>query len=565
MKYSYNIQALRQTKLRCYLLVLVLLSLTNCGGVAPGAPANESAARFPTPTIAPSLAQPVSPVPVSVARAAVSSPVAAQATLIHVDASQGVHPISPLIYGMNQAPKEQQQALGIKLNRWGGNPSTRYNWKLGNAWNAGSDYFYRNGDYGYTGSSASDDFVAETLAAGGDALVTLPTLGWVAKNNDANTCSFPTPDGQCGDAEKASCNKPGAIADPTRANVPSDVSSVIGWVKHLLVEKKYAVRFFAMDNEPDIWGATHYDVHPNCTTYDEIRDKYIEYASAVRAVAPQAELLGPVSCCWYFYWNSAAGADDKAKHNRQDFLPWFLDEVLRHDQQAGARTLDVLDVHYYPEGLYNDDVDPITAAHRLRSTRSLWDKTYVDESWIGEPVNLISRLKQLLVEHYSGTKLGISEWNWGADKTINGALAIADVLGVFGREDLYLANYWRYPELGSPGFYAFKLFMNYDDHGGHFGDTSVQALSSAPDQISAYAGLNSANDRLTLMLVNKNPNNDMAVNLDIKNFSQNGAATLYRYSAANSGGIVSAPLALDQQDAVTLPAYSISLLVIEAH
>ncbi|MEP7191062.1 MAG: glycoside hydrolase family 44 protein, partial [Roseiflexaceae bacterium] len=215
-----------------------------------GDSADEPPARFPTPTIAPALAQPLSPVPASVAPAAspvsaMSSPEAAQATVIRVDAAQNVHPISPLIYGMNQAPKEQLQALGVKLNRWGGNPSTRYNWKLGNAWNAGSDYFYRNGNYGYTGSSASDDFVAETLAAGGEALVTLPTLGWVAKNNDANTCSFPNSDRSCGDAEKASCDKPGAIADPNRANVPSDVSSVVGWVKHLLVEKKYAVRFFA--------------------------------------------------------------------------------------------------------------------------------------------------------------------------------------------------------------------------------------------------------------------------------------------------------------------------------
>jgi len=570
MKYSINIQALRQTKLRCCLLVLAALILANCSGTLPATPTSAATARFPTPTIAPALAQPVSPVPVSSApaalpSAAVSSPVAAQGTVIRVDASQNVHPISPLIYGMNQVPKQYQQALGIKLNRWGGNPSTRYNWKLGNAWNAGRDYFYRNGDYGYTGSSASDDFVAGTLAAGGEALVTLPTLGWVAKNNDSNTCSFPTSDGSCGDAEKATCDTPGAIADPKRANVPSDVGSATDWVKHLLIEKKYAVRFFAMDNEPDIWGATHYDVHPNCTTYDEIRDKYIEYASAVRAIAPQAELLGPVSCCWHFYWNSAAGAADKAKHNGQDFLPWFLDEVRRHDQQAGVRTLDVLDIHYYPEGLYNDNVDTATAAHRLRSTRSLWDTTYVDESWIAEPVNLISQMKQLLVEHYSGTKLGITEWNWGADKTLNGALAIADVLGVYGREDVYLASYWRYPELGSPGFYAFKLFMNYDDRGGHFGETSVQAVSNAPDQISAYASLNTAKDRLTLMLINKDPNNDMAVNLDIKNVSQSRNATLYRYSAANSNGIVSTPLVLDQPGALTLPAYSISLLVIEAH
>jgi hypothetical protein len=106
--------------------------------------------------------------------------------------------------------------------------------------------------------------------------------------------------------------------------------------------------------------------------------------------------------------------------------------------------------------------------------------------------------------------------------------------------------------------------MNYDDRGGHFGNTSVQALSGTPDQVSAYASLNNSNDCLTLMLVNKDSSNNVTRNLDIKNFGHN-AATLYRHSAANSSGIVSAPLVLDQQGAVTLPAYSISLLVIEAH
>jgi hypothetical protein len=510
--------------------------------------------------MAPALAPLSSPLPTVLSPA--GNP--AQGVLIRVDAAAEVHPISPLIYGMNQAPKDVQQVLAPPLNRWGGNPSTRYNWKLGNAWNAASDYFYRNGDYGYKGRSASDDFVAETLAGNAAALVTLPTLGWVAKNNDANTCSFPLPDGGCGDAGQATCEKPGEIAQPDRANVPSDVGSIAAWVKHLLVEKKYAVRFFAMDNEPELWGYTHYDVHPNCTTYDEIRDKYLEYATAVRASAPQAELLGPVSCCWYFYWNSAAGAADKAQHSNQDFLPWFLDEVRKHDQRAGVRTLDVLDIHYYPEGLYNDNADADTAAHRLRSTRSLWDPTYVDESWIGEPVNLISRMKQLLAEHYAGTQLGISEWNWGADKTVNGALAIADVLGIFGREGLYLAAYWRYPEFGSPGFYAFKMFMNYDDHGGRFGETSVQVGSNIPDVVSAYAGLNRAKDRLTLMLINKDPQNDMVATLDLHNITATGKAMLYRYSAASPNAIASAPLALEAHGTVVLPAYSISLLVIEA-
>ncbi|MCL5996496.1 MAG: Ig-like domain-containing protein, partial [Chloroflexi bacterium] len=392
----------------------------------------------------------------------------AQLFLVQVDAAKDMHPISPWIYGMSGTPLEYMRALSITLNNWGGNPSTRYNWQLGNAWNAARDWQYRNGDYGYKGLSASDDFISETLSVSAEVRLTLPTLGWVAKNNDNNTCSFPTSDGQCGDAQGATCQRPGEVADPNRANVPSDVNSIVRWVQHMLVEMGFRVRFMAMDNEPDVWGETHYDVHPGCTTYEELRDTYLEYAAAVRQVAPQVELLGPVSCCWYYYWNSMGGTVDKLKHGNKDFLPWFLEEVRKNDEAAGVRTLDVLDVHYYPAGFYNDTVDSKTAAARLRSTRSLWDKAYLDESWINEPVYLIPRMKQVIAENYPGTKFGISEWNWGADKTMNGALAIADVLGIYGREDVYFASYWRYPEIDQPGYYAFKMYTNYDDNGGRF-------------------------------------------------------------------------------------------------
>src|SRR6476659_4801197 len=32
--------------------------------------------------------------------------------------------------------------------------------------------------------------------------------------------------------------------------------------------------FYDMDNEIDIWGGTHFDVHPNPSGYDELRDTY---------------------------------------------------------------------------------------------------------------------------------------------------------------------------------------------------------------------------------------------------------------------------------------------------
>jgi hypothetical protein len=486
----------------------------------------------------------------------------ASALIVTVDARERVHPISPFIYGVSGAPKEYLDALKPTLNNWGGNPSTRYNWLLGNAWNAGRDWEYRNGDYGYRGAAAHDDFVSETLSSGAAVRYTLPTLGWVAKNNDNNTCSFPTADGKCSNLSGANCEKPADIADPNRANVPSTSQDAARLVRHFVDEKGFAIEVLGMDNEPELWGYTHYDVHPGCTTYDEARDKYIEYATAARQAAPGAKLSGPSTCCWHYYWNSAAGLGDKLAHGNQDFLPWFLDQMRAHDEQAQARTLDMLDIHFYPAGVYNDNTDPQTALTRLHMTRSLWDPDYVDESWINQPIYLIPRMKQLIAEHYPGTLLSISEWNWGAEKTPNGALAIADVLGVFGREGLDYATYWRYPPLGSPGFFAFRLYTNYDGAGGRFGDTSVMADSSDQDRVSAYASLDSQGGRLFLMLLNKDPLNAARPTVRLSNFTAAGGR-MYRTSQANAGDIVSEPFAWPEGGAVDLPPYSITLLVME--
>jgi hypothetical protein len=260
---------------------------------------------------------------------------------------------------------------------------------------------------------------------------------------------------------------------------------------HIFETQGYDLRFVAMDNEPELWGYTHYDVHPECTTYKEILEKYLEYATVVREVAPKVEIAGPVTCCWWYYWNSAAGTVDKLANGNKHFLPWFLENVRKHDERNDIKTIDVLDIHYYQEGVYNQEVDEDTAALRLRSTRSLWDANYVDESWINQPIRLIPLMKEIIEENYPGLKLGISEWNWGADQHMNGALAIADVLGIFGREDLYYASYWTHPPIDNPGFFAFKMYTNYDDQGSRFGDTSVWSQSSDDSVISSYAALDS--------------------------------------------------------------------------
>ena len=116
------------------------------------------------------------------------------------------------------------------------------------------------------------------------------------------------------------------------------------------------------------------------------------------------------------------------------------------------------------------DCNAATQALRLRSTRSIWDPNYPDESWIngteGWPtVRLIPRMRDWVASNYPGTKLAITEYNWGALDHINGALAPADALGIFGREGLDLATLWAAPDPDQPGAFAFRMYRNYDGPG----------------------------------------------------------------------------------------------------
>lgn len=485
---------------------------------------------------------------------------------IRVNADQASYPLSPLIYGLSGGDSAYWDALKPALLSWGGNPSSRYNWKLGNAWNAGSDWYYQNGNYGVPdGVSASELFIQEAQEIESETRLAVPTLGWVAK--DRQSCSFPNADGTCGDAGGANCEAPGAIADPLKANLASDPASIVEWIAQLKAAGLMP-RIIAMDNEPELWGYTHYDVHPECTTYEEVLEKYLAYATALRDNFPGVELGGPVACCWFSYWNLAPGPQVRGSNIPEDYIAWFLQSVREYDEGVGQRHLDVLDVHFYPQGeIFNSNVDEDTAARRLRSTRALWDPAYIDESWINQPIFFIPRMRALIERYYPGTKLGISEWNWGADETMNGALAIADVLGIMGREGVHYAAYWRNPPLNSPGFFAFKLFSNFDDLGSRFSGKSISSESSDWERLSSYAAYDEGTGRLLVMLVHKQGDQAAEVRLEWPGYQTPAEADIYRYSSADLAGIQKSSMAFDATGtpyhSISLPPNSISLLVLE--
>src|SRR5215469_299468 len=104
-------------------------------------------------------------------------------------------PISPLIYGVAAAGAEAVQALGATLDRAGGNPSSRFNWVIGHAWNTGRDWQFRNVNYSGSPDATADDGVAAALSQGVTPLQTVPTIGWVARDDDNHTQSQHVPAG----------------------------------------------------------------------------------------------------------------------------------------------------------------------------------------------------------------------------------------------------------------------------------------------------------------------------------------------------------------------------------
>ncbi|EFI28340.1 hypothetical protein CC1G_13870 [Coprinopsis cinerea okayama7 len=428
--------------------------------------------------------------------------------------------IDPHIYGVNW-PKNANyiRTLGVTFSRWGGNAVTAYN-PFEHFTNAGSDWFFEN-----RGNEKSDDWIGWIHEAGSDAIMTVPALDWVAK--DATSYSYPrsiypeqerfnpyNPDSGNGRFPNGTNLSP--PTDPNRAYTPWNTTQATTWLSQLKNKPKFAT----IDNEIEIAAHTHTDMHPEPMSYDEELDRVTRFALATKEALPDVKVLAPSPCSWWFYWTSAIGWSDTEAHNNTDFLPWFLQQMRDLEGQHGKRLLDYLDIHYYFQPDTSAE-DAAAKALRLRMTRSLWDETYIDESWIGSDpqnhqpnprvVSLIPRFKKMIQDIYPGTKLSVSEWSATNENDITGGLVAADALGIFGKYGLDAATYWATPnELGPTGL-AYWLYRGY---GTVFGSTSVEIEIPGfnPDILGVYAAIDDKR-KFSVVIVNKNPSSAVSLSL----------------------------------------------------
>ena len=533
---------------------------------------------------------------------------AAVATNVSVDFGAKGRAVSPLIFGVSFGEPAQDAAIGYTLVRWGGNSTTRYNWQA-NFYNTASDYYYENiancnAAYCPPGLPKSDLFVGSVLDAGAQPLVTIPTIGWMPRGDSPVNHPFFTgfstlkygaqtsTDPFDVHAGNGLCNIAGGFCDGSQivgndpsdtsvANLPADASA---WIAHLQTTFGAAagggVKFYSLDNEIMLWNSTHRDVHPSPLTFAGAWTETHDYATAIKQQEPDALVTGPVTWGYCDLFGSAAdncvlGADRSA-HGDLPFVAWYLQQVCANPLPGGKHLVDYLDLHYYPEGAnirFSNSDDAATAGLRLRALKELYDPNWVSESWIADlgdddanhysKPNLIPRARAWIDQYCPGTKLAITEYNWGGDDSSSGAVAQAELLAIFAREGVDLGTRWVAPAADSKTENAFSLFLDYDGAGGSVAGNSVAATSANRDQVGAYA-FRLVGQRNMLLLTNKDTSATHSVALTFAQ-PQSGAWKLYGFDPAHalhlvtSGTIATATTALTLDN---LPALSASLLVL---
>ncbi len=557
---------------------------------------------------------------------------------VDASTSGQTHAISPYIYGMNAGSsyKAAAAAISLPIDRWGGNEATSYNY-LYDLDAKGSDWYFENyidnsnpldTASGAPNTSGFNTQVENDAAVGAKTLGTVPLIGWVPADNSA--CSFSVAKygaQQAVDPYRTDCgngiltNGNRVVNDPTDTYYQVEPATFDGtWVSFLVNKFGNAahggVDIYELDNEPSWWDGVHIDVHPLPFTYDELTNTSIAAAKAVKEADPTAGVSGPVMDYWwdYFYskkdvesgWGSEGGPCwqpwsnpvDREAHGGVPLVEYYLQQFAAASNAYGARLLDYLDLHTYYAATYDGNGVAFSTAGdtgeqqaRLNSTRVFWDPTYTDPN---EPQpnyitdanytsscnvppqapQLIPMAQAWVARDYPGTKVAFTEYNWGGQEHINGAVAQADILGIFGMYGLDMATLWGAPDPTTqvPGLMAYEIYRNYDGNKSMFGDTALASASGNQGILSVYGALRSADNAVTVVVINKTYG-DLTSTLSIKGLATTTtSAQAYLYSNANLAAIVAQPAvavrpgserAVSTIANYTFPAQSVTLFVVK--
>lgn len=513
---------------------------------------------------------------------------------IRIDADSDHRKVSPYLYGRNNSfsstnpswtlPEEDLVRLrdaGVTFFREsGGNNCSKYNWrrKLSSHPDWYNNVYANNWDQ--TAQTIQKNF---PLAQG---MWAFPLLGYAAKTNTANFADWDYNKSQWWEGVNQNLAGKG---EPNTKGVKAKKEGDI----NLYLEKwtadssagildywfgtggiglnKNGIRYWNMDNEPEIWEGTHDDVMPTQISAQEFMSRYVDAAKKVRQKFPDIKLVGPVTANeWQWYnWTNTVVSDHGKNY---PWLEFFIKSIADEQKASGVRLLDVLDIHFYPSTKKTEDVVQLhrvyfdrnynfPEANGVKNVNGSYDNSQTKEYIFGRCNDWL--LKYLGAGH--GVTLGVTET--GIDDSIAPSVTAvwyASTLGEFMKNEVEIFTPWSW----KTGMWeTLHLFSSYNHK------FSVSGASANETLVSAYPTVNVSKDSMTVVLINRSPSQSQPVAIHFEHFTPvQEKASMYTLSQlpANETFQSHARNALKKSEVnplgnvlnLSLPAMSVSTLVL---
>ncbi len=482
---------------------------------------------------------------------------------ISVNTAEERKEISPYIYGTNQLLTEEENWAAI---RKGGNRMTGYNWE-NNASNAGSDWQHSSDNYlggGDVPGKVLTDFHNKSLQLGAISIVTLQMAGYAAKDKNGTVS-----EGEAAPSDRwvevvAKKNAP-IVTVPDLSDNFVYMDECVNFLVTTFGKASTAtgISGFLLDNEPALWVSTHPRIHPLQPTCREVTDKSVTLAKAIKDVDSAALVIGPVLYGFAAYTDFQAAPDWNDVSSGTDYswyIDYYLDEMKKASDTDSRRLLDVLDIHWYPEargyppggstegyritGDGQPDFETYRnsreVAHaRVQAPRTLWNDGYIESSWIGQwgqaHLPIFPKVQASIDTYFPETKLAVTELNYGGEDHISGGIAIADVLGIFGRFGVYYGMYWKMESQTDYTTAAYKIYRNYDSKKSTYGSINVKAVTSDIPNSSVYASLFDQDSvQLHMIVINKNFDSTMEASFTISSTTEYRTCDVWAFNDSSA-------------------------------
>jgi hypothetical protein len=144
-------------------------------------------------------------------------------------------------------------------------------------------------------------------------------------------------------------------------------------------------------------------------------------------------------------------------------------------------------------------------------------------------------------------------------------MAHADVLGVFGREEVFAASLWELGSTQSFAYAGFAMFRNYDGANGSFGDVSVRLSNDDMVGTSAYASKDAAgSSRVVVVAINKTQG-ALTAGITVAHDAVLTRAEVYQLTSSSPTPVKGADLQAVATNAFSyeMPSMSVSTLVFQ--